>query len=142
MTRIHKRFNPENSDIRFIILAPQRFGGDCVRFYATLGYTWIEVISVSTPEYLNLIVDLGPGESEVLALATYYPRALVILDDKLARQIAEMQGFCYTGTVGVLLRAKEKRIIPALKPAIEKLLGLNFHLKHDLVDEILDLAKE
>jgi hypothetical protein len=91
---------------------------------------------------LNLIVDLGPGESEVLAIATYHPNALVILDDKLARQIAEMQGFRFTGTAGVLLRAKEKGFIPALKPPIEKLLSLNFRLKPDLVKAILELAGE
>ena len=105
-------------------------------------YPWIEIMSVSTPEYLTLIVDLGPGESEVLALATYHPTALVILDDKLARQIAEMQRFRFTGTVGVLLRAKEKGFITALKPSIEKLLSLNFRLKPDLVKAILELAKE
>lgn len=105
-------------------------------------YPWVQIISVSVPEYLNLIVDLGPGESEVLAVATYHPLALVILDDKLARRIAEMQRFRLTGTAGVLLRAKEKGFIPALKPAIEKLLSLNFRLKPDLVKSILEFAGE
>ena len=48
-------------------------------------YTWVEIRSVSMPRYLQLIADLGPGESEVLALATNHPAALVVLDDKLAR---------------------------------------------------------
>ncbi len=46
-------------------------------------YPWIEILRVNMPEYLNLIVDLGPGESEVLAIATNHPLALVILDDRL-----------------------------------------------------------
>jgi len=105
-------------------------------------YPWIEIINVSTPEYLNLIADLGPGESEVLAIATYNPSALVILDDRLARRVAEMQGFRLTGTAGVLLRAKERGLIPTLKPVIEKLLSLNFRLKPELVKAILELAGE
>ncbi len=105
-------------------------------------YPWIKIISVSTPEYLDLIVDLGLGESEVLAIATYHPSALVILDDKLARRIAKMQGFRLTGTAGVLLRAKERGLIPALEPVIEKLLSLNFRLKPELVKAILELAGE
>jgi predicted nucleic acid-binding protein len=105
-------------------------------------YPWIQVISVIVPEYLNLIVDLGSGESEVLAIGTHHPSALLILDDKLARRIAEMQRFRLTGTAGVLLRAKEKGFIPALKPVIEKLLSLNFCLKPDLVESILELAGE
>ena len=99
-------------------------------------------MNVDIPEYLSLIVDLGLGESEVLAVATNHPSALVILDDKLARRIAKMRGFLLTGTAGVLLRAKEKGFIPALKPVIEKLLSLNFRLKPDLVNAILEVAGE
>jgi len=91
---------------------------------------------------LNLIVDLGLGESEVLAIATNHPSVLVVLDDKLARRIAKMQGFRLTGTAGVLLRSKKKGLIPALRPVIEKLLSLNFRLNTDLVKTILELAGE
>ena len=105
-------------------------------------YPWIEIRSVSMPRYLQLIADLGPGESEVSALATNHPSALVVLDDKLARRIADMQGFRLTGTAGVLLRAKKKGLVPALKPIIKKLLELDFRLKPELVKEILALAGE
>ena len=105
-------------------------------------YTWVEIRSVSMPKYLQLIADLGPGESEVLALATNHLSALVILDDKLARRIAEMQGFRLTGTAGVLLRAKQQGLVPALKPIIERLLDLDFRLKPDLVKATLELAGE
>jgi predicted nucleic acid-binding protein len=105
-------------------------------------YTWVEIRSVSMPKYLQLIADLGPGESEVLALATNHPSALVILDDKLARRIAEMQGFRLTGTAGVLLRAKQQGLVPALKPIIERLLDLDFRLKPDLVKVTFELAGE
>jgi predicted nucleic acid-binding protein len=105
-------------------------------------YPWIEIKSVSMPRYLQLIADLGPGESEVLALATNHPSALVILDDALARRIAEMQAFRLTGTAGVLLRAKREGLVPALRPVIKKLLDLDFRLKTQLVEEILNLAEE
>jgi len=105
-------------------------------------YPWVEIKSVSMPRYLQLIADLGPGESEVLALATNHPSALVILDDKLARHIAEMQRFRLTGTAGVLVQAKQKGLVPALKPVIEKLLALDFRLKPDFVKATLELAGE
>lgn len=73
-------------------------------------YSWVEIRSVSMPKYLQLIADLGPGESEVLALATNHPSALVVLDDKLARRIADMQGFRLTGTAVSCLELKEKAL--------------------------------
>ncbi len=105
-------------------------------------YPWVEIRSVSMPRYLQLISDLGPGESEVLALATNHPSALVVLDDKLARRIANMQEFRLTGTAGILLRAKRRGLVPELKPVIKKLLDLDFRLKPELLKEILTLAGE
>lgn len=105
-------------------------------------YPWITVLKVSPPQYLNLIIDLGRGESEVLAIAADHPTALLILDDKLARSIADIQGFRFTGTAGVLLRAKKEGILPALKPVLENLVNLNFRLKPDLLANILSLAGE
>ena len=105
-------------------------------------YPWVEIRSVSMPRYLQLIADLGPGESEVLALATNHPSALVVLGDKLARRIAGMRGLRLTGTAGILLKAKKSGLIPELKPVINKLLDLDFRLKPELVKEILTLADE
>ena len=41
-----------------------------------------------------------------------------------------------------LLRAKEKRLIPALKPVMERLVSINFRLKPDLLKTLLDLSGE
>lgn len=94
------------------------------------------------PKYLQLIADLGPGESEVLALATNHKSALLVIDDKLARRIAEMRGFRITGSAGVLLRAKRKGLVAEIKPIIQQLLDLDFRLKPDLIEEILKIAGE
>jgi uncharacterized protein len=105
-------------------------------------HPWIHILKVTPPEYLDLVVDLGRGESEVLAIAAKHPSALLILDDRLARRIADIQAFRLTGTAGVLLRAKERGIIPALKPVLERLVSLNFRLKPDLLATILGIAGE
>ena len=60
---------------------------------------------------LRLITDLGPGESEVLALALETPNSVVILDDDLARRTAEMSGIRLTGTLGMLLDAKQAGLL-------------------------------
>mgnify|MGYP006312138163 FL=1 len=96
----------------------------------------------SVPHYLNLIVDLGRGESEVLGIASEYPSALVVLDDKLARNIAALQGFRLTGTAGILLRAKEQNLISEIKPVLDSLTYLGFRLSPELIRNILDIAGE
>lgn len=64
------------------------------------------------------------------------------MDDRLARQIADLQGLKVTGTVGVLLKAKKKGYIDAVAPLIEKLLSCGFRLSDNLRSNIIRLAGE
>jgi predicted nucleic acid-binding protein len=71
-------------------------------------YEWLKVRSVRVPKVIKLITDLGAGEAQVLALAIEEPGSLVILDDRLAREVARLRSLRITGTAGVLLKAKHE----------------------------------
>ena len=108
----------------------------------TADYEWIAVRPVRVPELVRLITDLGAGEAQVLALALEEPNSLVILDDRLARQVATLQNLRITGTVGVLLKAKQGGHIPAVTPLLQRLLQLDFRLSDAVRTSILKLAQE
>jgi len=93
--------------------------------------------------YKTLLVDINRGEAEAIVLALEVTSDLIILDEKEARYFAEYYGLNFTGTVGCLLKAKEKRIIENLRPVIEdiKLKG-RFWLSDDVCNRALELAKE
>jgi predicted nucleic acid-binding protein len=105
-------------------------------------YNWIEVRPVRVPELIRLITDLGPGEAEVLALALEEAGSLVILDDRLAREVAKLQNIRITGTAGVLLKAKHEGHISAVAPLFDKLPQLGFRLGDTVKANILKLAQE
>ena len=67
---------------------------------------WVEVLRPAGASALPLVTDLGPGESEALALALEYREAVVVLDDRVARNVARTLGLKMTGTLGLLLDAK------------------------------------
>jgi len=50
---------------------------------------------------LRLVHDLGPGESQVLAVALETPGSVAVLDDRLARPEAEALQLPLTGTLGL-----------------------------------------
>ena len=105
-------------------------------------YNWVEVCSVRIPEVVSLIMDLGPGEAQVLAMALENPDSLAIIDDGLARELARARDIRITGTVGVLLKAKQAGYIKSVKSLLETLIQLDFRLSEVVVDTILRLAKE
>lgn len=96
---------------------------------------------VSAPA-LPLAADLGPGESAVLALALETPGSSVILDDALGRRAAELLGIPFTGTLGLLLSAKEKNLIPAVAPILDRLSELRFRVATSTRSAVLQLAGE
>ena len=62
-----------------------------------------------------------------------------ILDDYKARKMADNLGLHYTGTIGIIVKAKLKGIIPSIKPLLEKIKHTNFRLSVDL--ELLALKE-
>jgi predicted nucleic acid-binding protein len=75
---------------------------------------WVTVRRPASAAALPLITDLGPGEIEVLMLALELPAAVAVIDDALARQVAETLNLRLTGTLGLLIDAKRAGLISAM----------------------------
>jgi predicted nucleic acid-binding protein len=103
---------------------------------------WAELRKPRDEQILRLVIDLGPGETAVLALALESADAVVILDDALARRHAEVLGLRLTGTLGVLLDAKRAGLVPAVMPLIGDLQRLGFRLSNGTRQAVLRLAGE
>jgi uncharacterized protein len=91
----------------------------------------------------NLPFALQPGELEAIALALDLAGALLVVDDAQGRRAAQSLGLAYTGTLGILLRAKAERRIPALRPVLELLKHrTSFWLSDAVYQAALDRAGE
>ena len=67
---------------------------------------------------------------------------LVIIDERLARRHAERLGMTLTGTLGVLLRAKERGLVSSVTPLVDQLRNGGIWLSKDVLAEALRLADE
>lgn len=104
---------------------------------------WLAVRAPADLTLLPMVIDLGAGEAEAIALALASPSHLLILDDALGRRIAHLRALTYTGTLGVLVRAKQEGHLAAVKPLIEALRDqTNMHLRRDLIEWVLRQAGE
>lgn len=103
---------------------------------------WVTVRAPASAAVLPLVTDLGPGETEVLALALESTDTLVILDDALARQVAATLSIRFRGTLGLLLDAKEGGLVSAIAPLLDQLQALGFRLHANTREVVLDLAGE
>lgn len=85
---------------------------------------------------------LGEGEAQVLALCTESADAIGIIDDALARRVADDIRVRYTGTLGLVLRAKATGLLPAVAPVLDELQSLRFRLSPATRRNVLRLAGE
>lgn len=97
--------------------SPKTFGVQEVRQAKTEG--WLIVQSPHDLARVSALpFNLQPGETEALALALELSGSLLLVDDAQGRKAAAALGIAYTGTLGVLLRAKAEGKIPALRPVL------------------------
>ena len=81
--------------------------------------------------------NLGPGESQVLALASASPGSRAVLDDLEARRCAQSLGLPLIGTLGVVLRAKHRGVIEMARPVIEHLRRVGLYATDSLIKRAL-----
>ncbi len=78
------------------------------------------------------------GESECIVLAIESPGSLLLLDDLAARELAEANGCKFIGTLGCLIEAKRRGLVPALAPLLADLrLKARFWITDRLISEVL-----
>ena len=107
---------------------------------------WIEIREVKDRKYFTtLSAFIDPGEASTISLAMEMTGPLLILDDLKARKrkIAERLNLRMTGTLGVLLKAKEKKIV--LKTAnslLQDLKQSGLRISQEMEKRFIELSGE
>ena len=106
--------------------------------------SWIQVQQVvdqSQVAEFQRKVDLGEAEALVLALEVSAERLLI--DDAAGRTIALELGLTITGVLGVLLMAKQRQLIVAVRPLMDALIAqAGFWVSDELYQRMLHQANE
>ena len=99
-------------------------------------------MKIQSEKSLLFFLDLDKGEAEAIVLANETNADLIILDETLGRFHAKHIGLNVTGTIGVLLKAKEKGIIDKIKPILNELSQKGIWLSEKLIKQTLTKASE
>jgi len=106
--------------------------------------SWITRHSVGNRLLVRALCQaLDPGEAEAIALALELDHALLLMDERLGRESALHMGVHCVGLVGVLVEARHKTLVPALKPYLDALRDVaGFPLSDELYARVLRDAHE
>jgi len=103
---------------------------------------WLTVVPTPTPHPDINRARIDAGEIAVLSIARLAPGSMVVLDDRAARAEADRLGIPKTGTLRLLLEAKELGIIQYVRVPLELLRARGMRLSNEVWQEVLMLAGE
>lgn len=116
------------------------------RVTAVLSSTWIETQSVTNRTLVEMLQNEGKldlGESEAIALSVELNVDELLIDERLGRREAKRLGLPIIGVLGVLVVAKGRGLISAVRPIMDDLiLQAGFRVSNRLYAEVLQAASE
>ena len=81
--------------------------------------------------------ELGAGESAVMTIAINTPDAGVVLDDLQARKCATLFNLPLIGSIGLVLLAKQRGLLPLARPAITQIIQAGLYVHPAFLRQIL-----
>lgn len=105
---------------------------------------WIETHQVTNRAMVaSLQLEVDEGEAEAIVLAFELGADLLLLDERRGRRVASRLGLRFIGLLGILIEAKHRGFILAVKPILDDLIGKSgFWITRALYERILKVAEE
>lgn len=111
--------------------------------YREIEKSFFEVHTIKDTLAQNLLLnDLDLGEAQAIVLAKELDAEIVFIDETIGFQIARSQALNVKRTLSLLIAAKQKGYIDAVKPLLEEMVSKNRWISRRVCQEILKLCNE
>lgn len=100
--------------------------------------SWLRIEATPQASTEEDLTDLDMGERAAILLAERLAADLLLVDEKVAREVAEHRGLRITGTLGVLDAAAKEGLIADLPAAVRRLQDTSFRASPDLMRWLLE----
>jgi uncharacterized protein len=104
-------------------------------------FTIASELRPDAPAKIRQIANLDEGELAVIALAMA-ERCPVLIDERLGRNVAALNGVTVIGSAGILLAAKKRGLINRIGPILSAWRDWKYFLSPALIQTILSKAGE
>ena len=97
----------------------------------------------STPvQHTSILLELDKGEKHTLDMACKQQAEWVIIDEKIGRNMAEYLGLKVSGTLGILLKAKQRGLIPSFIDSVKDMQAQGIYYHSTLITKLAQTVGE
>ena len=97
---------------------------------------WIKPVQSSPIQHSSVLLELDKGEKHTLDMASKFQADWVIIDKKIGRNMAEYLGLHVTGTLGILLKAKQQSLIPSFVDSVKAMQNQGIYFQEALIQKL------
>jgi predicted nucleic acid-binding protein len=102
------------------VVVPPAVQRELLRAHTSLP-PWLEVIApIEVPASVSSS-GLDAGETEAIALALELHPDVLLMDERLGRRLAQQHGLPVAGLLGLVVLAKQRRLIDEVAPVVREL---------------------
>lgn len=144
------------SSIQRLDLLPRLFGhihlvnevvdeceaGGTITVPSLRGLAWLTIVESTPISHSSLLLELDKGEKHTLDMAQKYQADWVLIDEKIGRNMAEYLGLKVTGTLGVLLKAKQQGLIPSFLDSVKAMRAQGIYYQTALINKLAPTVGE
>jgi predicted nucleic acid-binding protein len=95
---------------------------------------------ISISPFLKNILDIG--EASVIQLALNKKLQTVCIDEKVGRRVARLNNLSLTGSIGILVKAKNQGYLQSMKNAIHAMKNKGVYLSDNIIEFALEHTNE
>jgi predicted nucleic acid-binding protein len=96
-------------------------------------------VSIDDPELAEI---LDPGEVSSILYSLRHGHIPLLIDEYKGRRYAKKQAIPVIGTAGVLIQAKQKNLVPLVKPLLIDMITKGYWLSDEFIDMVPTIAGE
>lgn len=104
--------------------------------------TFLDKVPLPTPIGTFLHNSLDIGEASVIQAALDHGISTVCIDEAVGRRIARLNGLSVTGSLGILLRAKQEGSSLSMRTMLDNMQRHGIWLSHNLAETAIRIAGE
>ncbi len=97
---------------------------------------WVKPVQSTPVQNTSVLLELDKGEKHTLDMAIKLNADWVIIDEKIGRNMAEYLGLRVTGTLGILLKAKQQGLIPSFLDSVKAMRAQGIYYQTALITKL------